>query len=366
MKLTRRTAALGALAAVGLLAGCGHDPVLPADQLPPPTPGVVCGGQDRIAAEGSSAQANAFSVFSTAFMAQCPQNNIDYNPSGSGAGVKQFTAGQVDIGATDTPLKRSEVGPADARCNGAPAWHLPLVFGPIALAYNLPAVGDLVLTPDVTAKIFNGSVRTWDDPAIAALNPGRPLPAGRINVVYRNDDSGTTDNFQQYLAAAAPGTWTGGTGKSFHGVGEGKAKSQGVASSVGQTPGSITYVESAYASSSGLSTARLDNGAGPVAPSTDAGSRAVSGLRFLPGRPNDLVADMNSIYTTRAPGAYPLMLASYDLACSRNPDPAAGRAVKAFLTVAAGGGQDGLAGAGYVPLPPEVRATVRRSVNALA
>lgn len=367
MKLTRRTAALGALAAVPvLLSGCGHDPVLPAEQLPPPTPGVVCGGDSRLSAEGSSAQANAFSAFSSAFIAQCPQNNIDYNPTGSGSGVKQFTAGQVEIGATDSPLKPSEVGPADARCQGAPAWHLPLVFGPIALAYNLPGVGDLVLTPDVTAKIFNGTIHTWDDPAITALNPGKPLPAGKINVVYRNDDSGTTDNFQQYLAAAAPGTWTGGAGKSFHGVGEGKAKSQGAASAVSGTPNSITYVESSYATASSLGIARVDNGAGPVAPSTDAGAKAIGASRFLPGRPNDLVMDMNSIYSTKVPGAYPVMLASYDLVCSHYADPEEGRAVKAFLTVATGGGQDQLAAAGYVPLPAEVRATIRQSVDALA
>lgn len=365
MKLTRRTAALGALAAVGLLAGCGHDPVLPAGQLPPPTPGVVCGGKSNLTAEGSSAQANAFSQFSSAFLAQCGQNNIDYNPTGSGSGVKQFTAGQVDIGATDTPLKRDEVGPADARCQGQ-AWHLPLVFGPIALAYNLPGVGDLALTPQVTAQIFNGSIQTWDDPRIAALNPGRPLPRERINVIYRNDDSGTTANFQDYLSSAAPGVWTAGTGKSFRGVGEGKAKSQGVASAVRGSPFTITYVEQSYATSAGLGTARLDNGSGPVAPSPETGANAIEGARFKSQRPHDLVVDMNSIYTNRAPGSYPLLLVSYDLVCARYPDPAVGKAVKAFLTVAAGGGQDQLAKAGYVPLPPDVRATIRSSVDALS
>lgn len=365
MKLTRRTAALGALAAVGLLAACGRDPVLPPGQLPPPTPGVVCGGKSNLSAEGSSAQSNAFAQFSSAFLAQCGENNIDYNPTGSGSGVKQFSAGQVDIGATDTPLKPSEVGPADARCNG-PAWHLPLVFGPIALAYNLPGVGDLTLTPQVTAKIFNGSVQTWNDPQIAALNPGKPLPADRINVIYRNDDSGTTANFQHYLSSAAPEAWTSGTGKSFHGVGEGKAKSQGVASAVRGTPNTITYVEQSYATSAGLGTARLDNGAGPVAPSPGTGSKALESATFRSGRPHDLVVDMDSIYTNRNPGAYPLLLVSYDLVCSRYPDPATGRAVRAFLTVAAGGGQDQLAKAGYVPLPPDVRTTIRRSVDALS
>lgn len=365
MKLTRRTAALGALAAVGLAAGCGHDPVLPPGQLPAPTPGVVCGGKSTLSAEGSSAQANAFSQFSSAFLAQCAQNNIDYNPTGSGSGVKQFTAGQVDIGATDTPLKPSEAAQADARCQ-SPAWHLPLVFGPIALAYNLPGVGELDLTPQVTAKIFNGSIHTWNDPEIAALNPGRPLPAERINVLYRSDESGTTANFQDYLSSAAPGIWTGGSDKAFHGVGEGKAKSQGVASAVRGTPNSITYVEGSYARSAGLGIARLDNGSGPAPPSTEASSKAIEGAQFRSGRPHDLVVDMSSIYTDRSPGAYPLQLVSYDVVCSRSPDPATGAAVKAFMTVAAGNAQDELTKAGYVPLPPNLRATIRSSVDALA
>lgn len=371
----RRGAALLVLVAVTalLLSGCGRNPVLPPDQLPPPTPGVACGGKDQLAAEGSSAQANAFAQFSSAFQAQCPDNDIDYNPSGSGSGVKQFTAGQVDIGGTDSPLEPKEVGPAAARCQGHPAWHLPLVFGPIAVTYNVGGLHDLVLTPQVMSRVFSGGIKTWNDPAIAELNPGKPLPDAPINVVYRNDDSGTTDNFQQYLGSAAPQDWTLGDGKTFHGgVGEGKAKSQGVAEAVGSTPNSISYVEASYATNAGLGVARIDNGAGPVELNTETASRTIESARTDPGppdrprSPNDMVMDTDSIYGTKDPGAYPLLMATYELVCSDGYEPETGQAVKAFMKVAAGGGQEKLAEDGYVPLPPQFRERVARAVDALA
>lgn len=367
MTIRRHTAALGLLAVGTLvLSACGSDPT-PSGGQAAPTPGVVCGGKEQLTAEGSSAQANAFAQFSSAFLAQCPDNNIDYNPTGSGSGVEQFTAAQVDIGGTDSPLEDEEVQPAAQRCNGNPALHLPLVFGPVAIAYNVEGVQDLVLTPEVTAKIFNGRIKTWNDPAIAEINPGKDLPSSTINVFSRSDESGTTDNFQKYLGAAAPQAWTQGDGKSFNGgVGEGKAKSQGLSNAVENTPNSITYVEASFAQDAGIPMAKLDSGNGPVALNNETVGQAIEQAKILPGKPNDLVIDMDALYASKDAGAYPLILVTYELVCSKGYDAETAKAVKAFLKVAAGGGQDRLSQVGYVPLPPKFRTKVNTAINAMS
>ncbi len=159
-------------------------------------------------------------------------------PDRLGAGVTQFIAGQVDFAGSDSPLSKDQVDPAAKRCQGNPAWNLPLVFGPpVALGYNLPGVDKLVINADVLAKIFTGAITNWNDPAIAALNSGVSLPDQKITPIYRSDSSGTTDNFQKYLAAAAPQTWSKGAGKEFQGgAGEGAQKSAGVVQAVQATP----------------------------------------------------------------------------------------------------------------------------------
>lgn len=370
MTTKRHRASFGLLvASTLLLSACGRDPVPPPEQRPSEaTPGVVCGGEKQLTAEGSSAQTNAFAQFTSAFVWQCQENNIDYNPTGSGSGVRQFTAGQVDIGGSDSPLEEEEIPAAAQRCDGHPAAHLPLVFGPIAVAHNVTGVSDLALTPEVIARIFNGEIRTWDDPAIAALNPGARLPSAEINVFYRNDDSGTTDNFQKYLGAAAGEAWPQGDGKSFKGgVGEGKAKSQGVADAVSSTPNSITYVEASYADNSGLDIARIDSGSGPVALDERSAATAIEHAEVLPGRPDDLVLDIESLYASNIPGAYPLMMVTYELVCPAagySPDTA--RAVTAFLRVAAGSGQQRLSDAGYIPLPDAFRDKVNAAIDSLS
>ena len=140
-------------------------------------------------------------------------------------------------------IEGRQVQKAAERCGGNPAWNLPLVFGPVALGYNLPGVDKLVLNADLLAKIFTGAITTWNDPAIAALNSGASLPDTKITVIYRSDSSGTTDNFQKYLDAAVPQTWTKGAGKEIPGRWEGAQKSAGVVQAVQATPGAIGYVE---------------------------------------------------------------------------------------------------------------------------
>src|SRR4051812_11292068 len=176
-----------------------------------------CAGKNSLTAEGSTAQQNAIAEFNKVWGQVCSGKTLSYNPTGSGAGREQFIAKQVDFAGSDSALKDDQVAAAAERCGGNPAWNLPLVFGPVAMAYNVEGVDKLVVNGDVLAKIFQGQVTKWNDPAIAALNSGTTLPDTNITPVYRSDSSGTTDNFQKYLAAAAPQTWTKGAGSEFQG-----------------------------------------------------------------------------------------------------------------------------------------------------
>ncbi|GGP56435.1 phosphate ABC transporter substrate-binding protein PstS [Saccharothrix coeruleofusca] len=370
MKTKRHGAVIGLIAAGALLlTACGSDNNAPAGGSAATgtssTP-VECGGKSKLNAEGSTAQKNAIDTFIQAYQQRCPGSDVAYNASGSGAGVKNFNGGQVDFGGSDSPLKADEVTKAAERCQGNPAWHLPLVFGPVAIGYKLEGVTDLVLNGEVTAKIFNGAVKKWNDPAIAALNSGASLPDKDIKVVYRSDESGTTDNFQLYLQAASKGAWTQGAGKQFKGgVGEGKEKSAGVAQAAGSVDGAITYVELSSAQDNKLSMARIDTGSGPVELTTETVGKAIDGAT-VKGSGNDIVLDLNSIYATTASGAYPLLLATYEIVCSKGYDADTAKAVKAFLTVAATDGQAGLADAGYAPVPKPFQDKLLTAIKAIA
>jgi phosphate transport system substrate-binding protein len=325
-----------------------------------------CGGKNTLTAEGSTAQQNAIAEFNKAWGQACSGKTLSYNGTGSGAGVTQFIAKQVDFAGSDSALAKDQVDPAAARCGGNPAWNLPLVFGPVALAYNLEGVDKLVLNADVLAKIFTGAITTWNDPAIAALNSGATLPDTKITPIYRNDSSGTTDNFQKYLTAAAPQTWTKGAGKEFQGgAGEGAAKSAGVVQAVQATAGAIGYVEKSPAAAANLPFAQIDSGAGAVALTDDSTKAAVGDAKFKADG-MDLALDLDALYATKAAGAYPLMLATYEIVCSKGYDADTAAAVKSFLTVAANQGQASLSAAGFVPLPDAFKARLLKSVDAIA
>jgi phosphate transport system substrate-binding protein len=323
-----------------------------------------CGGKPSLTAEGSTAQQNAIAEFNKAWGQACPGKNLSYNPTGSGPGRTQFIAKQVDFAGSDSPLAKEQIDQAAARCGGNPAWNLPLVFGPIALAYNLPGVDKLVLNGDVLAKIYTGAITTWNDPAITALNSGVNLPDTKIAPIHRKGSSGTTDNFQKYLGAAAPQVWTKGAGGEFQGVGDSAEGSSGVVQAVQATPGAIGYVEKGFATQAGLPYAQIDNGAGPVALTDDTAKAAIAKAKFAaPG--NDLVLDLNSLYGLKDAGTYPVMLATYQIVCSKGYDADTAAAVKSFLTVAANQGQANLSAAGYIPLPDSFKQQLLQSVTAI-
>src|SRR5699024_1668868 len=209
---------LAALATVGL-AACSDNNAGSGDTAAQAVDGIECAGDQSLTASGASSQNNAMTIFANSYAVSCDGNTLDYNSNGSGAGVSAFIGGQTDFGGSDSPLEGEEYARAAERCEG-PAWNLPAVFGPIAVAYNLDGV-DVALSGETLANIFNGTITSWNDPAIAAENEGVELPDQPISVIFRSDESGTTDNFQQYLEAASDGAWTGGAGKQFAGgVGE--------------------------------------------------------------------------------------------------------------------------------------------------
>jgi phosphate transport system substrate-binding protein len=359
-----RPVAIGALA----LSACGTDnnTNIGAPAYDQSSVHVACGGTKLLNASGSTAQANAMARFVNVFEQVCPSQTLNYTANGSGAGITQFLGKQTDFGGSDVPLSTIEYAKAQQRCD-SPAWNLPMVFGPIAITYNLKGIDSLNLDGPTIAKIFNGTVTTWDDAAIKALNATANLPAEPVHVIFRSDESGTTANFQDYLDTASNGAWGKGVGKAFRGgVGEGAKGNEGTSAAVKNTQGSITYNEWSFAQAQKLKTARIITAAGPEPVSISAGSvgKTIAGAAIA-GRGNDLVLDTTSFYEPRQPGAYPIVLATYEIVCSKYPDPRTGTAVKAFLQSAIGPGQNGLANNGYVPIPDEFKSRLSASVDAI-
>jgi phosphate transport system substrate-binding protein len=367
----KRSGAALALLATGtlLLSACGSDNNASSGSGGESAPTGDCGGKESLKASGSSAQANAMTRFINAYEKDCPGFTLNYTSSGSGAGVSEFLGGQTDFGGSDSPLnaEKGEVDKARERCGGSDAWNLPAVFGPIAVTYNVAGVDGLVLDGPTLGKIFNGTVKTWNAPEIAALNEGATLPAEPINVIFRSDESGTTDNFQKYLDAASDGSWGKGAGKSFAGgVGEGAKGNEGTSAAIKSTPGSITYNEWSFAKSQDLSIAQIITSAGPepVVLSTETAGKAIDGVKFK-GEGNDLVLDTASFYMPTEPGSYPIMLAAYEIVCSKYPDAEVATAVKAFMHSALGNGQTGLEENGYIPIPEAFKTRLTTAVDAI-
>jgi phosphate transport system substrate-binding protein len=376
LKLNRFGAALSVLTAGALmLSACGNNNTTSqgaatsgsSASSASSSANVSCGGKQTLKASGSTAQANAMARFVNAFEQACSGQTLNYTANGSGAGINEFVGNQTDFGGSDVPLSADEHGKAQQRC-GSPAWDLPVVFGPIAVTYNVTGVTSLNLDGPTAAKIFNGTIKNWNDPAITALNSGTALPDLPIHVVFRSDQSGTTDNFQQYLDTASDGAWGKGTGKTFNGgVGEGAKGNDGTSAAIKSTAGSITYNEWSFAQAQKLNEAKIVTSAGPdpVAISPDSVGKTIAGAR-IKGEGNDLVLDTVSFYKPTQPGAYPIVLATYEVVCSKYPDSQVGTAVKAFLQATVGPGQNGLADNGYIPIPDAFKSRLSTAVNAIA
>jgi phosphate transport system substrate-binding protein len=366
LKLPRH-AALTSVVLAGALAltACGSDDNSTGGSTEPSDSGSKIAG--TLNGEGSSAQKNAIELASSSFGDDNPGATINYNPTGSGAGIKQFIAKQVDWAGSDSALKSEEkdgvveTEAAKERCGG----NLPMVAGPISIAYNLPGVDKLTLTPEVTSKIFLGTITKWNDPAIAAINSGVTLPSTAISVFFRSDESGTTENFQKYLAGSAPDAWKAEPSKVWPGkTGEGKSKSDGVSEGVKTTEGGITYVEWSYARDNKLGVAQIDNGSGAVELTGDSAGKALAAATQS-GTGNDLRLKLD--YATKTAGVYPIVLVSYEIVCSKGLEPAKTTLLKAYLKhLADPATQTELEEIGYAPLPTEIQTKVATAVEAIS
>ena len=327
----------------------------------------------KLVAGGSTAQKLAMETLTSAYSKECGgKGTIEYSGTGSGQGIKDFYNKQIDFAGSDSALKTKanadgviEADKAKARCDGAEAWNLPMVVGPVALAYNLKGVDKLVLTPALTADIFNGKITMWNDPAIAKINEGTTLPATKISVFFRSDDSGTSENVQKYLAAAAPTNWTAAPAKKWAGkVGEGKKGSQGVAEGIKGLEGGFGYDEWKYAKDSQLGVAQLDNGAGAVELNAESAGKAVEGAE-VSGTGNDMALKLK--YSGTEAGAYPLILVTYEIVCSKGLEADKTALLKDYLGYMVSADiQASLPDSGYAPLPESMRTKVEAAVKAIA
>ncbi|MDN5725889.1 MAG: phosphate ABC transporter substrate-binding protein PstS [Propionibacteriales bacterium] len=345
----------------------------------PAGPGSSAGGTGnyacpggKLSAEGSSAQQVAFESTMAAYGELCGNKaTINYNPTGSGNGIKAFNGGLVQFAGSDSALKSeakegestSEVDAAKANC-GSDAWNLPMVVGPIAVAFNVEGVDGLTLTPSLISQIFDGKITKWNDPKIAEANSGVTLPDTEIATFFRSDESGTTENFQKFLSKTAEKDWTYEPSKTWPTkAGEGKAKSAGVAEAVNSTPNSISYMEWSYAKDNDLAIAKLDTGSGPAELNAESVGKAVNDAEAK-GQGNDLALDLK--YSDLSEGAYPLILVTYEIACSENKDPEQGALIKDFLSyMVSEENQAALEEQGFAPLPTELRTKVAASIDAL-
>jgi phosphate transport system substrate-binding protein len=318
----------------------------------------------QLLADGSSAQKNAIDAWVKQFSQAC-KVQINYKGGGSGAGVTAFTQGQVAFAGSDSALKPEEVTASKKVCNGGQGIDLPMVGGPIAIGYNVPGVDNLVLDAQTLAKIFDSKITKWNDPAIAALNKGVKLPDLKIQAFHRSDESGTTDNFTKYLIATAPNNWKYDGGKAWQAKGGQSApQSAGVAQQVKQTSGAIGYFELSYVKD-GIKAVSIDTGASkPVAPSSESATADIAAAKVI-GTGKDLSLKLD--YKTKAEGAYPITLVTYEIACDKGNKADTLPATKAFLRyIASEDGQKILPSIGYAPVPAEIIAKVRTTIDGLS
>lgn len=367
---SKRVSTLAAIAAIGALtlASCA------ANEGGPSTPSGLTGS---LAGSGASAQEKAQAAWTAGFQGANPEVTIDYDAGGSGAGRTAFLEGGVDFAGSDRAFKLDEIATGLAAGNtkaaeGSEIIELPLYISPIAVGFNLEGVTELNLDAATIAGIFSLKITNWNDPAIAAHNPGVTLPDLAITPIYRSTNSGTTENFTDYLAAVAPEVWTfekSGDWPAELAVApaEGVAETGDVAGALGQ-PGTIGYLDASRAPGS---TVALKVGDAYVSYSPEAAAAVADASPFETGRSEgDLAIALDR--TTTAAGAYPLVLISYVIVHSDYADDAKAELVKAYLSyIASTEGQAAAAaapadgGAGSAPISESLRAKILPVIDSI-
>nr|WP_206442544.1 phosphate ABC transporter substrate-binding protein PstS [Streptomyces boncukensis] len=366
-----RAVALGAIAVSGalVLTACGSDDNSGdsgSDSTTKAASKISCDGDGNLLASGSSAQKNAMDVWTQTYQSACSGTQLNYKPTGSGAGITEFLQGKTAFAGSDSALKPDEMEESKKVCTNSQAVDLPMVGGPIAVTYNLKGVDDLVLDAETLAKIFDSKITKWNDPAIKKLNPDAELPSTAIQAFHRSDESGTTDNFTKYLNHAAPDAWKYEPAKKWDGKGgQGADGSSGIATNVKQNDGAIGYAELSYATGNDLNTVKLDTGASePVEATTDNASKAIADAKVV-GTGKDLSLELN--YKTKAEGAYPMVLVTYEIVCEKGNKKETLDATKSFLKyTASDAGQKALADKDYAPIPDEIIGKVRSTIDSLS
>jgi phosphate transport system substrate-binding protein len=288
-----------------------------------------------------------------------PNAKFDYQSIGSGGGIKQITAKTVDFGGSDAPMKDEDLKAAPGEI-----LHIPTVLGADVVTYNLPGVqADLKFTPEAIAGVFLGTIKKWNDPLIASINPGVSLPAADITVVHRSDGSGTSYVWTDYLSKVSP-EWKAkiGAGTSVNWpVGVGAKGNEGVTGQVKQTPNSLGYVELIYAEQNNLSFASVKNSSGEfIKPSLDSITAAAAGA--VNQMPDDLRV---SITNASGKDAYPISSFTYFLVYKNQDNQAKGKALVAFLWWALHDGQKYARDLHYAPLAPEVVQKAEQKIRSI-
>jgi phosphate transport system substrate-binding protein len=315
---------------------------------------------------GSSAQEAAQGAWRAGFQGANSGATVNYDPVGSGTGRENFISGAYSFAGSDSALSTDggELDAANKRCGGD-VIEIPAYVSPIAVVYNLPGVDGLQLDAKTVAEIFDGKITTWDDAAIKALNPDADLPSTKISPTHRSDDSGTTQNFTDYLSKAGDGSWS----YDPDGVwpkqgGEAAEGTSGMVAAVKAGEGSIGYADESQAS--GLGIASLKVGDAYVAPSAEAAAKVVAVSPRTDGRADtDMAIDVDR--TTTEAGAYPLILVSYLIACPSYDDSNEAALVKGYASyvVSDEGQQAAASAAGSAPLDSELATEAQGIVDAI-
>jgi phosphate transport system substrate-binding protein len=306
---------------------------------------------------GSSAQEAAQNAWRAGFQELNPEVTVNYDPIGSGGGREQFISGGYPFAGSDSYLddEEGELDKATERCEGETPVEVPNYVSPIAVIYNLEGVDNLQLSPATLGGIFAGDITKWNDPAIAEDNPDAELPAESINPVHRSDESGTTENFTNYLDVAASDGWSFGEVETWpkEAGGEGGSGTSGVVSAVTNSVNSIGYADASQAGDLGV--ASIGVGDEYVAPEPEAAAKIFEVSPRVEGRGDaSMVYDLD--YTTEESGVYPIVLTSYLLACPSYADKAEGDLVKGYLSyiISEEGQSTAAETAGSAPLPSSV------------
>lgn len=296
-----------------------------------------------------------------------PGVRVQYSPDGSGAGRGALLAGAVDFAGSDAYLSDEELEESREACGPDGAVNIPAYVAPISIAFNLPGIEELNLDAETIARIFRGEIRTWDDPAIVEQNPELDLPSTPVAPVSRSDDSGTTENFTDYLHAVVPEVWPEEADGTFPAdlAGENAKGNAGVVSTVTGTEGAVTYADDS-AVGPPLGRAKLRVGEEYVAVSAEAAAAAVDAAQRVEGRSEfDIALDLDR--RTTATGAYPLVLVSYHVLCSTYENEETLELVKAFesFVVSSEGQEASAEAAGSAPISQGLSERATAAIEAI-